>query len=69
MYSDPSNIRRHVVKIRLNDREAELLDAWNNYTGQQKAVVARDMLLEQARLDLEAAMSSTDAPQLSLFRA
>jgi hypothetical protein len=69
MYSDPSNIRRHVVKIRLNDREAELLDAWNNYTGQQKAVVARDMLLEQARLDLEAAMGSADAPQLALFRA
>lgn len=69
MYSDPSNIRRHVVKVRLNDREAELLDAWNNYTGQQKAVVAREMLLEQARLDLEAAMGSTDAPQLALFRA
>ena len=69
MYSDPSNIRRHVVKVRLNDREAELLDAWNNYTGQQKAVVAREMLLEQARLDLEASMGFADAPQLSLFRA
>ena len=69
MYSDPQNIRRHTVKIRLNDREAELLEAWNNYTGQQKAVVARDMLLEQARLDLEAAFGSTDAPQLALFRS
>lgn len=69
MYTDPSNIRRHTVKIRLNDREAELLDAWNNYTGQQKAVVAREMLLEQARLDIEAAMGAADAPQLSLFRA
>ncbi len=69
MYSDPSNIRRHVVKFRLNDREAELLSAWNNYTGQQQAVVAREMLLEQARLDLEAALTATAPPQLPLFRA
>lgn len=68
MYSDPQNIRQHVVKIRLNEREAELLTAWTNYTGQQKAVVAREMLLEQARLDLEAMLSPSDAPQLALFR-
>lgn len=68
MYSDPSNIRKHVVKVRLNEREAELLQAWNNYSGQQIAVVARDMLLEQARLDIDSAFSSTEATQLALFK-
>ena len=52
MYADPSLIRDHVVKLRFNDAEAKLLDAWVNYTGQQKAALLRDMLLEQASLDL-----------------
>jgi hypothetical protein len=33
MYSDPSFIRDHVVKLRLNDNEAALIDALVNYTG------------------------------------
>lgn len=52
MYADPSLIRDHVVKIRLNDQEAALIDAWVNYTGQQKAALLREMLLEQATLDM-----------------
>lgn len=66
-YSDPTNIRNNVVKIRLNDREDELVSAWVNYTGQQKAVLLREMLLEQARLDLEAFMTTEASPQKSLF--
>lgn len=72
MYADPSLIREHVVKIRLNDNEAELINAWVNYTGQQKAVLLRDMLLEQARLDMAAnfapVASVSEVPQLALFR-
>lgn len=67
MYSDPSLIREHVVKLRFNDREAELINAWVNYTGQQKAALLREMLLEQARLDLEATISANEGPQRSLF--
>lgn len=48
-YSDPENIREHVVKIRLNVREAALLKALNEYTGQQLAVLAREILLDHAQ--------------------
>ena len=44
MYADPSLIREHVVKLRLNDNEQELIDALVNYTGQQKAPLLRDLL-------------------------
>ena len=67
MYTDPALIREHVVKLRFNDREAELINAWVNYTGQQKAALLREMLLEQARLDLEATMGGSEVPQRSLF--
>lgn len=72
MYTDPSLIRDHVVKIRLNDPEAELIDAWVKYTGQQKAALLREMLLEQARLDMGmesvAGALQSEVPQLALFR-
>lgn len=71
MYSDPSLIREHVIKIRLNDNEARLIDALVNYTGQQKAVLLREMVLEQARLDMashsEASAAVTEGAQRSLF--
>lgn len=67
MYTDPSLIREHVVKLRFNDREAELINAWVNYTGQQKATLLREMLLEQARLDLETTLAGSEGPQRSLF--
>ena len=73
MYADPSLIRDHVVKIRLNDNEADLIDAWVKYTGQQKAALLREMLLEQAALDMgmqsAIAAGANEAPQLTLFRA
>jgi hypothetical protein len=72
MYTDPTLVREHVVKIRLNDREAELIDAWVNYTGQQKAVLLRDMLLEQAVIDMginsAPQVAVAEVPQLALFR-
>ena len=71
MYADPSLIRDHVVKIRLNDTEAALIDAWVNYTGQQKATLLREMLLEQATLEVQGALTapSGEVPQIALFRA
>lgn len=72
MYTDPSFIREHVVKIRLNDQEQDLIDAWVNYTGQQKAVLLRQMLLEQATLDMginpAQQIQQSEGPQLALFR-
>ncbi len=75
MYADPSLVREHVVKLRLNDTEAELIDALVNYTGQQKAPLLRDLLLEQARLvltgeaNVPATAAQSEGPQMALFRA
>jgi hypothetical protein len=64
MYSAPENIRDNVVKIRLNDREAALLKALNEYTGQQLAVLAREILLEHAQQVL---IGQADCAQSNLF--
>jgi hypothetical protein len=75
MYADPSQIRDNVVKLRFNDTEAELIDAITNYTGQQKAALLRELLLEQARLVLAGEANyaplpqQSEGPQLALFRA
>lgn len=52
MYADPENIRDHAIKVRFNDREHDLVKAWVNYSGQQMAVMVRQMILEQAAIDL-----------------
>jgi hypothetical protein len=57
MYSDPSKIRANVVKIRLNDQEDALINALVGYTGEQKASLLREMLLEQARIVLGVGMN------------
>lgn len=49
MYADPAYIRKHAVKLSLSDKEVELLDALCLATGQQKAVLVRELLLERAR--------------------
>lgn len=48
MYTDPTRIRSNVIKVRLSDEEAALIDALVNYNGGQKAVLVREMILEQA---------------------
>lgn len=37
MYSDPTKIRSHIVKIRLSDEEHKFVQAYVDYTGEQKA--------------------------------
>lgn len=56
MYSDPAHIRTHEVKIRLNDKECTLLEAYSDYTGTQKAALAREVLM----LGLEAMARGLD---------
>ncbi len=48
MYADPALIRKNVVKLSLSDRESSLLEALCNYTGEQKAVLLREMLMQRA---------------------
>lgn len=48
MYSDPTKIRSNVIKVRLSDEEAALVEAFVNYNGGQKAALVRDLILEQA---------------------
>ena len=75
MYADPSKIRDNVVKVRLNDAEAQLLDALVTYTGEQKATLIREMLLEQAQLVLFGDMNSVgntienEVPQMARIAA
>lgn len=72
MYSDPSLIRNVIIPIRLNEAEAELLDAVIKYTGQQKSTLMRELFLEQARLvlmgqgDIGVAGQAMEQPQPSL---
>lgn len=48
MYMDPTKLRSHVVKLRFSDEEHALIDALTNYTGEQKAALLRELILEQA---------------------
>ena len=48
MYSDPTKIRSHVTKLRFSDEENRLIQALVDYTGEQKAVLLRELILEAA---------------------
>jgi hypothetical protein len=74
MYSDPTLIRRHTVKLRFNDREAALVDALVTYTGEEKAAFIRSLILDRAMDVLHAEQSaaanaSVRGAQPSLFAA
>lgn len=73
MYADPSKLRDHVVKIRLNDSESALIDALVNYTGDQKATLLREMLLEQARavlgMDIALSYGGSEGPRTAQSRS
>lgn len=70
MYTDPSNVRDNVVKLRFNDSEAALIDAVVNYTGQQKAAFLRDLVLEAAQRalagDIALGGGDSEGPQHAL---
>lgn len=69
MYADPDLIRDKTVKLSFNDLENDLIQAWVNYHGAQKAAFIRDLVLEQARLDLGLDSDGSERPQLSLMKA
>ena len=69
MYADPSLIRDKTVKLSFNDLEDDLIQAWVNYHGAQKAAFLREMVLEQARLDLGLDSAASEGQQLQLLRA
>jgi Mg/Co/Ni transporter MgtE len=48
MYADPTLIRDHPVRVYFNESEAKLVDALTEYTGEQRAVLIRKLILDQA---------------------
>lgn len=74
MYADPSLIRKHRVTLYLNDQEAELVEAINNYRGGEKAPLLRELLIESAHralsgdVNLQSPAANNEAPQMALFR-
>jgi uncharacterized protein (DUF1778 family) len=75
MYSDPALIRDVVIQVRLNDNEAELLDAVVKYTGQQKSTLMRELFLRQAQRvlmgdgDIDVSSRQTEPAQMGLSYA
>lgn len=69
MYADPALIRDKTVKLSLNDLENNLIQAWVDYHGAQKATFIRDLVLEQARLDLGLDAAASEGQQMSLMSA
>ena len=73
MYADPALIRDNYVKVSLNDLEDDLITAWSNYRGGQKAVLIRELLLEAALrdlgLDADGNRLQSERPQMQLLSA
>lgn len=74
-YGDPSQIRKHRVTLYLNDAEAALVEATNNYLGGEKAPLLRDLLINSAHLaligdaDVQAASGENEGLQQALFKS
>lgn len=69
MYADPALIRDKTVKLSFNDLEDNLIQAWVDYHGAQKAAFIRDLVLEQARLDLGLDVAASEGQQMVLMSA
>lgn len=75
MYADPALIRKNRVTLYLNDAEAELIEATNNYLGGEKAPMLREMLIASAHrvltgeANLAVAQSGNEEPQIQLFKS
>jgi hypothetical protein len=52
MYADPALIRDKTVKLSFNDLEDDLIQAWVNYHGAQKAAFIRNWFLSKHALIL-----------------
>lgn len=75
MYSDPALLRKHRINLSLNDREAALVNAVCDYTGEERAAFIRALVLDRAQEVLcHAAQSASAQPgtreaQHALFSA
>lgn len=73
MYSDPTRLRSHVVKLRFSEEEHALIDALTAYTGEQKAVLLRELILDQAAsvlgVDSSAPAQAVEVPFGAPYRA
>lgn len=69
MYADPTLIRTKNVKLSFNELEHKLIQAWVNYHGGETAPFLRELVLEQARLDLGLDAAAAEHPQMSLLAA
>lgn len=75
MYADPALIRKNRVTLYLNDAEAELIEATNNYLGGEKAPMLREMLIASAHrvltgeANLAVATAGNEEPQIPLFKS
>lgn len=73
MYADPALIRKNRVTLYLNDAEAELIEATNNYLGGEKAPMLREMLIASAHrvltgeANLSTSQPGSEEPQRQLF--
>lgn len=68
MYADPSQLRDKHVKLSFNELENDLIQAWVNYHGGEKAPFIRELVLQQARLDLGLEVAAGNGQQLVLLR-
>jgi len=50
MYRDPQRLRQCPLKLWLTPEEDRLVDALADFTGSQKSVMARELMLERLRL-------------------
>ena len=48
MYRNRALVRDHLIKLRLSDRENEMIDQLVQQTGGQKAALIRELLMQQA---------------------
>lgn len=48
MYRDRTLVRDHLIKLRLSDREMEIIDQLVEQTGAQKAALIRELLMKEA---------------------
>jgi len=46
MYADPRHLRDHEIKVRLSEDAYRLVEALATFKGTQRAVLARELLLE-----------------------
>jgi hypothetical protein len=63
MYTNATLLRRNYVKLSLSDREAALIDALCEYSGEQKATFLRELILRKAEEVLHGGNSVHDPRQ------